>query len=105
MKSGARQHDSIDESGRQRPELCRIGRPERWVGAKGRHQAMVESQIFEAREISGNEGSHLPEMLVFFISIISPNFFDLYLLSHDSSLDIFLLDSIWPRFSIICLCF
>lgn len=75
------------------------------VDAKGRLWTMVESQIFEAREISGNEGSHRPEMLVFFISIISQNFFDLYLLSHDSSLDIFLLDSIWPRFSIICLYF
>lgn len=89
MESGARQHENTDESDRQRSEVCRIGEAQmlrgggagRRRGAEGRHQS-YGSQKFEAREVSGKEGrSHLPEMLAFFIVIISPNIFDLHFLS------------------------
>lgn len=62
-------------------KCAELGKPKCWEGAEGRHQS-YDSQKFEVREVSGKEGrSHLPEMLAFFIVIISPNLFDLRFLS------------------------
>lgn len=61
-------------------KCAELGKPKCWEGAKGRHQS-YDSQKFEAREVKWERRSHLPEMLAFFIVIISPNLFDLRFLS------------------------
>lgn len=79
MKSRARQPEDKGESGRQRPELCRSPGAG-WVPT-GDIKAMEEGKKFEVREIGGNEGNHLPEILAVFISITPQKLFDRYLLS------------------------